>query len=80
MKRGRAGALAFGVVFDKPKPNETMEEKGENQRGLKKRDGEVDSGGKEVQAIFTAIEVDAEQVATPSEKEYDNGGGDGAVI
>ena len=77
---GRASRLALGIILDKPKPDEPMKEKGEDQRGLKKRSGETDGGGIEVQAIFTAVKVDAKQVAAPGEEKYDDGSSGRTVV
>jgi hypothetical protein len=47
-------------ALDEPNPHETVQKKGKNQGGGKERLGERGCGGKEIQAVFSAVKVDAE--------------------
>ena len=67
-------------ILDEPNPHETVDKKGENQGGCEEGLGERGGGGQEVQTVFAAVKVDAEQVATPREEENDDGCKDSAVV
>lgn len=67
-------------VLDEPDPNETVKEKGKDQRRFNDGPGKVGCGRQEVEAVFAAVKVDAEQVATPREEENDDGCKDSAVV
>ncbi len=57
-----------------------MKKKRKDQRGLKEGRRERGHGGIEIQAIFPAVEINAEEVAAPGEEENNDGGEHGAVV
>jgi hypothetical protein len=80
VKGSRAGSLALGIHLDKPNPYKPVDQKGQDQRREKKCVGKIDGRRIEIQAVFAAVEINAEQVAAPGEEKNYNRSGHCTVV